>query len=144
MATRARSELFCLNTPNTEKNLAVLTCEDLNDDWIGFRCSPETPDIRHSVSMPLTVSRSIRIDCGGVSTITLSRSASIDETGQTLHRGNVRAQMRRAFVNISGLLAAAGASWSDTVRASCFVRDLAKDAPVFSEEFQAFCYSQEV
>ena len=137
MATTAHSELFCLTAPQTAKPVDVLTCEDMPGDWTGFWSLVDQPSCKPAAAIPVALSRNIQINLDGVSRIVLSRSASIDEIGLILHRGNVRAQMRRAFVNVSELLATAGASWKDVVRATCFLRDVT-DAPVFDEELEAF------
>src|SRR5271156_4611324 len=39
--------------------------------------------------------------------------AGIDETGESVHIGDFRAQLRRTHANITGLLAAEGATWKD-------------------------------
>ena len=144
MATRARSELFCSHTPAEEKHGDVLTCEDMSIDWTDFRSSRETRKSTPTGLTLLTLSRSITVDFDGASTLILSRSASIDEAGHTLHRDDLRAQIRRAFVNICELLIAAGACWSDVVRATCFVRDRTRDGAIFEDELQSFYSNLEI
>jgi enamine deaminase RidA (YjgF/YER057c/UK114 family) len=78
-------------------------------------------------------SRGLRIDVGGVAILLISGTASIDENGETVHVGDFRAQLRRTFYNITGLLAAEGATWKDIVRTTCYLRDIERDYAAFNE-----------
>jgi 2-iminobutanoate/2-iminopropanoate deaminase len=82
---------------------------------------------------PSSFSRGLRIDLGGVAILLISGTASIDENGQTVHAGDFRAQLRRTYHNITGLLAAEGATWKDIVRTSCYLRDIERDYEAFNE-----------
>jgi len=82
---------------------------------------------------PSSFSRGLRIDLGGVAILLISGTASIDENGQTVHAGDFRAQLRRTYHNITGLLAAEGATWKDVVRTSCYLRDIERDYEAFNE-----------
>ena len=55
-------------------------------------------------------SRGLRIDLNGLTILLISGTASIDEYGKTVHIGDFRAQQRRTYDNITGLLAAEGAT----------------------------------
>lgn len=83
-------------------------------------------------------SRGMRIDLNGLTILLISGTASIDEEGRTVHVGDLRAQTRRTFDNISGLLASEGASWHDVVRTTCYLRDIERDYKAFNEERTAF------
>jgi 2-iminobutanoate/2-iminopropanoate deaminase len=87
-------------------------------------------------------SRGMRIDLKGLTILLISGTASIDEAGKTVHAGNLRAQTRRTFDNISGLLAAEGATWHDIVRTTCYLRDIERDYTAFNEERSAFYREQ--
>jgi 2-iminobutanoate/2-iminopropanoate deaminase len=87
-------------------------------------------------------SRGLRIDLNGLSILLISGTASIDEQGNTVHVGDLRAQTRRTFNNIKGLLAAEGATWKDIVRTTCYLRDIERDYKAFNEERTAF-YNEE-
>ena len=87
-------------------------------------------------------SRGFRIDLNGVSILLVSGTASIDEQGNTVHVGDLRAQTRRTFSNISGLLASEGATWKDIVRTTCYLRDIERDYKAFNEERTAFYREQ--
>jgi len=82
---------------------------------------------------PSSFSRGMRIDLGGVAILLISGTASIDENGATVHAGDFRAQLRRTYHNITGLLAAEGATWKDVVRTTCYLRDIERDYAAFNE-----------
>ena len=84
----------------------------------------------------------MRIDLKGLTILLISGTASIDENGNTVHVGDFRAQLRRTFDNITGLLAAEGATWHDIVRTTCYLRDIERDYQAFNEERAAF-YEQQ-
>lgn len=79
-------------------------------------------------------SRALRIDVGGIAILLISGTASIDEQGKTVHVGDFRAQLRRTYKNITGLLEAEGATWHDIVRTTCYLRDIERDYAAFNEE----------
>jgi 2-iminobutanoate/2-iminopropanoate deaminase len=82
---------------------------------------------------PSSFSRGLRIDLGSVAILLISGTASIDENGQSVHIGDFRAQLRRTYQNITGLLEAEGATWKDIVRTSCYLRDIERDYAAFNE-----------
>jgi 2-iminobutanoate/2-iminopropanoate deaminase len=82
---------------------------------------------------PSSFSRGLRIDLGGVAILLISGTASVDEHGQTVHAGDFRAQLRRTYHNITGLLASEGATWKDIVRTTCYLRDIERDYAAFNE-----------
>jgi enamine deaminase RidA (YjgF/YER057c/UK114 family) len=87
----------------------------------------------YDYSKPSSFSRGMRIDLGNVAILLISGTASIDEHGQTVHVGDMRAQLRRTYHNITGLLAAEGATWKDIVRTTCYLRDIERDYEAFNE-----------
>ena len=87
-------------------------------------------------------SRGLRIDLNGLSIVLISGTASIDDAGNTVHVGDFRAQTRRTFSNITGLLASEGATWKDVVRTTCYLRDIERDYQAFNEERSVF-YKQQ-
>ena len=66
------------------------------------------------------------------------------ERARTVHVGDFRAQLRRTFDNITGLLAAEGATWKDIVRTTCYLRDIERDYQAFNEERTAFYKEQQL
>ena len=87
---------------------------------------------------PSSFSRGMRIDVGNVTVLLISGTASIDENGVSVHVGDFRAQLRRTFANLTGLLAAEGCTWHDMVRTTCYLRDIERDYAAFNEERTAF------
>jgi len=82
---------------------------------------------------PSSFSRGMRLDINGMTILLISGTASIDENGQSVHIGDFRAQTLRTYFNITGLLAAEGASWKDVVRTTCYLRDIERDYAEFNE-----------
>jgi enamine deaminase RidA (YjgF/YER057c/UK114 family) len=89
-------------------------------------------------------SRGMRIDLNGLTILLISGTASIDDAGRTVHVGDLRAQLRRTFDNITNLLAAEGATWHDIVRTTCYLRDIERDYQAFNEERTAFYKEQQL
>jgi enamine deaminase RidA (YjgF/YER057c/UK114 family) len=98
----------------------------------------------YDYNRPSSFSRAIRIDLNGLVVLLISGTASIDEVGETVHVGDFRAQCRRTFYNISGLLASEGATWHDIVRTTFYLRDIDRDYREFNEERTAFYKKQEL
>lgn len=92
----------------------------------------------YDYAKPSSFSRGMRIDIGDVVILLISGTASIDESGRSVHIGDFRAQMRRTYKNITALLAAEGATWKDIVRTTCYLRDIDRDYAEFNEERTAF------
>jgi 2-iminobutanoate/2-iminopropanoate deaminase len=91
---------------------------------------------------PSSFSRGMRIDLNGVTILLISGTASIDESGVSVHVGDFRAQLRRTFANITGLLESEGCTWHDMVRTTCYLRDIERDYEAFNEERTAFFAEQ--
>lgn len=91
---------------------------------------------------PSSFSRGMRIDLNGLTILLISGTASIDESGKSVHIGDFRAQMRRTVANISGLLASEGCTWHDIVRTTCYLRDIERDYEAFNEERTEFYREQ--
>ena len=91
---------------------------------------------------PSSFSRGLRLDIKGVTILLISGTASIDESGKTVHEGDFRAQTLRTYQNITGLLASEGATWKDVVRTTCYLRDIERDYAVFNETRTQFFKEQ--
>jgi len=87
-------------------------------------------------------SRGMRLDLGDFVVLLISGTASIDEHGCTVHAGDLCAQTRRTFNNITALLAAESATWKDIVRTTCYLRDIERDYAAFNAERTAFYREQ--
>ena len=104
--------------------------------------APEVLNEAFHYQRPSSFSRGLRLDFGAFSVLLISGTASIGTNGETLHVGDFRAQTRRTFANLTGLLAAEGATWKDIVRTTCYLRDIDRDYAVFNEERTAFYQEQ--
>lgn len=96
----------------------------------------------YAYEKPSSFSRALRLDLGNVVVLLISGTASIDDAGVTVHVGDFRAQLRRTYDNITGLLASEGATWKDIVRTTCYLRDIDRDYAVFNEERTRFFEEQ--
>jgi len=96
----------------------------------------------YDYSKPSSFVRGMRIDLNGLVILLISGTASIDEYGKTVNVGDFRAQCRRTFSNITGLLASEGCTWKDIVRTTCYMRDIDRDYEAFNEERTAFYQQQ--
>jgi len=91
---------------------------------------------------PSSFSRGMRIELNGLVILLISGTASIDESGTSVHVGDFKAQLRRTFANITGLLESEGCTWHDIVRTTCYLRDIERDYEAFNEERTAFFKEQ--
>jgi enamine deaminase RidA (YjgF/YER057c/UK114 family) len=96
----------------------------------------------YAYAKPSSFSRGMRIDLNGLTILLISGTASIDEKGETVHVGDFRAQLRRTFDNITGLLGSEGCTWHDIVRTTCYLRDIDRDYDAFNEERTQFFKEQ--
>jgi enamine deaminase RidA (YjgF/YER057c/UK114 family) len=98
----------------------------------------------YDYTRPSAFARGMRIDLNGLTILLISGTASIDENGVSVHIGDFRAQLRRTYRNITGLLEAEGATWHDIVRTTCYLRDIERDYAAFNEERTAFFLEQQL
>lgn len=98
----------------------------------------------YAYAKPSSFSRGMRIDLGEITILLISGTASIDENGVSVHIGDFRAQMRRTYQNITGLLASEGCTWHDIVRTTCYLRDIDRDYEAFNEERTNFFREQDL
>jgi len=96
----------------------------------------------YAYAKPSSFSRGMRIDLNGLTILLISGTASIDENGVSVHVGDFRAQLRRTYDNITGLLESEGCTWHDIVRTSCYLRDIDRDYEAFNEERTKFFAEQ--
>jgi 2-iminobutanoate/2-iminopropanoate deaminase len=87
----------------------------------------------YDYAKPSSFVRGMRLDLGNLVILLISGTASIDEKGNSIHVGDFRAQTLRTYWNITGLLAAEGATWKDIVRTTCYLRDIERDYAEFNE-----------
>lgn len=109
---------------------AIASCTEVKKRAI---TAPSALNEAYHYPKPSSFSRGVRIDLGNVAVLLISGTASIDEHGETVHVGDFRAQLRRTYRNITGLLASEGATWKDVVRTTNYLRDIDRDYAAFNE-----------
>ena len=87
--------------------------------------------------------RGMRVDLDNCVMLFISGTASVNEEGESIHPGDVKAQTRRTFTNIKALLESEGADWHDIVRTTCYLADF-RDYDAFNEIRNAFYEEQEL
>jgi enamine deaminase RidA (YjgF/YER057c/UK114 family) len=85
--------------------------------------------------------RGMRVELDNCVMLFISGTASVDEDGRSVHPGDVKAQTRRTFSNIAGLLESEGADFHDVVRTTCYLADF-RDYDAFNEVRNAFYVEQ--
>jgi 2-iminobutanoate/2-iminopropanoate deaminase len=95
--------------------------------------APKVLNEAFQYASPVSFTRGLRIPLGEVTLLMLSGTASIGDQGESLYRGDFRAQTWRTFRNLTTLLEAEGADWHDVVRTSCYLRDIERDYDAFNE-----------
>lgn len=86
----------------------------------------------------VTFERGVRLNFGKEPMVLISGTASINEKGQILHEGNVRAQTRRMWENVEVLLREGGAGWNDVKMILVYLRnpeDAETVGKMFAERF---------
>ena len=106
--------------------------------------APEILNEAFSYAKPSSFSRGLRLEFGEIVVLLISGTASIDESGCSIHVGDFRAQCHRTYLNITKLIESEGATWKDIVRTTCYLRDMDRDYAAFNEERTAFYKSQEL
>jgi 2-iminobutanoate/2-iminopropanoate deaminase len=104
--------------------------------------APQVLNEAYDYAKPSSFSRGMRIDLGSVTVLLISGTASVDESGVSVHIGDFRLQCRRMLHNVTELLATEGATWHDVVRTTYYLRDIDRDYEAFNEERTAFYQSQ--
>jgi enamine deaminase RidA (YjgF/YER057c/UK114 family) len=82
-------------------------------------------------------SRAMSIDDSESRLVLVSGTASIDESGKSVHIGDVRAQIRHTLDVVSALIASEGASLSDLCEATVFLKR-SEDLPVYLEAAEQY------
>lgn len=85
--------------------------------------------------------RGMRVDLDNAVMLFISGTSSVNEKGESVHFGDMKAQTRRTFTNIKALLESEGADWHDVVRTTCYIADM-RFYDEFNEVRNAF-YSEE-
>ncbi len=100
--------------------------------------APSVLNEAYTYERPSSFARALTFEIGDVTVLLVSGTASVDESGATVHIGDFRAQCWRTYRNISTLLESAGMAWRDIVRTTCYLRDIERDYRDFNEVRTAF------
>lgn len=84
-----------------------------------------TPTLNEAAEYGSRFSRGMRVDLPDKTVLYISGTASIDESGKTVHIGDVEKQIDRMLLNIEQLLQAQGASFANLVQASSYLKSAA-------------------
>ncbi len=76
--------------------------------------------------------------------LVISGTASINEKGETVYKGDFEKQCRKTFENLTGLLKSAGADWKDVIKTTIFLRDIDRDYQQFCELRKEFYDSLDI
>ena len=95
----------------------------------------------YDYSKKVSFVRGMRVEMDNCVMLFISGTASVDEDGESIHPGDVKAQTRRTFTNIKALLESEGADWHDIVRTTCYLADF-RTYDEFNEVRNAF-YQEE-
>jgi len=99
----------------------------------------EAYDYKKKVSF----SRGMRVELDNCVMLFISGTASVTEKGEYTHRGDIKAQTRRTFYNITNLLESEGADWHDVGRTTCYLADF-RYYDEFNEARNAFYEEQKL
>ena len=97
----------------------------------------------YDYSKKVSFVRGMRVELDNCVMLFISGTASVNEHGESIHYGDIRAQTRRTFTNIKSLLESEGADWHDIVRTTCYLADF-RDYDAFNEIRNAFYEEQEL
>ena len=87
--------------------------------------------------------RGMRVDLDNCIMLFISGTASVNENGDSINFGDVKAQTLRALTNIAGLLEAEDADWHDIVRTTCYLADF-RDYDAFNDVRNDFFVKQKL
>lgn len=85
----------------------------------------------------VSFARGMRVEMDNCVMLFISGTASVNEQGESIHPGDLKAQTRRALTNIKALLESEGADWHDIVRTTCYLADF-RNYDDFNEVRNAF------
>ena len=94
--------------------------------------APKALNEAYKYQRPSSFSRGMRLDIKGITILMISGTASVGESGETVHPGDFGAQTKRAYQNVTALLKSEGATWKDVVRTTCCLRDIERDYEQFN------------
>lgn len=92
------------------------------------------PTLNEAWSYGSAFSRGMTVTTEDRTTAYVSGTASIDETGEVVHVGDIEGQVNRMLVNVEKLLAGSAMGLSDVVRVTTYLKE-----PEYYETFQRVC-----
>ena len=99
----------------------------------------KTPTLNEAPEYGSDFSRGMRVEETNRTSLYVSGTASLDETGRTVHLGNTGNQADRMLVNVAGLLEQQGATFSDIVYAITYIKD-PDDVAILTRKFSEAGY----
>lgn len=86
--------------------------------------APHVLNEAYCYDRPVPFARGTRVDIKGVTMLFISGTASVNEKGESVHQGDFAAQATRMLDNVTELLKAESATWSDVVKMTFFVKHM--------------------
>ncbi len=80
--------------------------------------------LNEAIEYDRSFSRGVSIALPGARFLFISGTASINKKGQTVYPENFAAQAKRTFQNLTALLRSEGATWSNVVKTTCYLKDM--------------------
>ncbi len=91
----------------------------------------------------VSFTRGMRVELDNCVMLFISGTASVNERGESIHQGDIRAQTNRTFHNITKLLESEGADWHDVIRTTCYLADF-RDYDAFNDVRNDFFVEQQL
>jgi len=98
-----------------------------------------TPTLNEAPDYGSDFSRGMRVEEANRTSLHISGTASLDETGATVHLDDIDAQVDRMLVNVAALLDGQGASFDDVVSAITYLKN-PEDAALVRQKFREAGY----
>jgi enamine deaminase RidA (YjgF/YER057c/UK114 family) len=105
------------NTP------AIMDCVAYDSENITIEYLKAPAYLNPTIDYGVTFERGVCLSFGNCKHMYISGTASIDAEGNVLHKGDIRAQTRRVFENISALISGTGATLNQVFQAVVYIRD---------------------
>ena len=83
---------------------------------------------------PAPFSRGTILEFGGYNVLLISGTASVNEKGKSVHKGDLAAQAKRTFANISALLKSENMNWHDIVYTRIYLKNIERDYEALCRE----------
>jgi 2-iminobutanoate/2-iminopropanoate deaminase len=87
----------------------------------------------YNYEKPSGFSRGLRVEINDATFLFISGTASIDESGNSVHIDEFAKQTERTYYNIKNLLASEGATWKDVVKTTVYIKDIKKNYDEFNK-----------